>query len=188
MAGRPYYGNTYSLCATVTPVTSAGAMIQVHDDARTAQSSAEMLRPAVVASTLFHWVRRGLDTTRIILFARQPVGATVTASPVVRVFGAYGLGGAPIAPDPTTGNFADDGSVRFVRLDNTAANAAGVTMLLSSGGSGLARDTSFAYSNPVPDLDGLDLKGCEWYGVMVQTAAAYSAGGAETPIFALATN
>ena len=187
MAGVPVRGNAKAQARSFTPISTGATVVQCHDDARTAQSAGELLQPASISSTLLRWVKRGADITRVVVFAAQPVGATVTTSPIVRVIGAFGVDGSEVSPS-NDGTFSNTGSVRFVRLDNAQASAAGMTLTLSSSGANLMRDASRAYTNPAPDLDGIDLRGCDWFAVLVQTAAAYSAGGGETPVFALGLN
>ena len=151
------------------PCSARGSWTTVNEDAETAQSATDLLRPAAIDDAVFHWMKVGDGTSRCMVRARQAVAATVTTSPVVRVFAAYGT------PD-SSGAFADDGTVKFCRLDNVDWNAAGLTLTLVTSGTGLNRDTSYAYTDVMPDLTGLDLKGAWYIGVAVETAANVDTG------------
>lgn len=163
----------------VYPASAGSSWVTANDSALTAQTAAMLLRPATITDSTFHWVKRG-DCTSILFRAIAPVGATVTTDPVVRVIGAWGT------PD-TSGAFADDGTVKFLRLDNQDANAAGVTLDLFSSGASTLRDTTYQYSDPY-SLTPTDLKGCDYFGIAVETVVAYSAGSGATPIEALLLN
>lgn len=152
----------------VVNASANGDWIVANDDAETAQSATDLLRPAAIDDSVFHWVKVGPNATRVLVRARQAVGATVTTSPVVRIIGAFGS----IASD---GTFADDGTVRFLRLDSADWNATGVTLTLVSSGTGLNRDTSYAYTD-VSTLDGYDMKGANYIGIAVETAANVNSG------------
>lgn len=154
--------------AATVPCSAKGDWIIANDDAETAQSATDLLRPAAIDDSVFHWVKVGPNATRVLVRARQAVGATVTTSPVVRVIGVYGT-----TSDGAT--FADDGTVRFLRLDNADWNATGVTLTLVSSGTGLNRDATYAYTD-VSTLDGYDLKGCMYVGIAVETAANVNSG------------
>lgn len=154
---------------SVLVASGKGSWIVANDDAETAQSATDLLRPAGIDDDVFHWVKVGTNVTRALVRARMAVGATVAGNPIVRVIGAYGT------PD-TSGAFADDGTVRFLRLDNADANAAGLTLTLASSGTGLMQDGTYAYSDPMPDLTGIDLKGCNYVGVAVEDNADVNSG------------
>lgn len=152
----------------VYPASLRGLWVTANDDAETAQSETDLLRPAAVDDPTFHWVAVPFGATRVLVRARYDAEATVTASPVVRLVGAdeYPL---------EDGTLADDGTVRFIRLDNRAADAEGVTLTLATSGGGLLRDGTYAYSDP-PTLDGYDLLGSRSVGVLVETAADVDTG------------
>lgn len=167
--GLARHANTTAPAGPIVYPASAGSTwIIANDDAETAQASTDLLRPAATDDATFHWVKAGPGCTRVLVRARQAVAATVTTSPVVRVMGAFG--------DPDgDGAFADDGTVRFLRLDNADFNATGVTLTLVSSGTGLNRDTTYAYTD-VSTLDGYDLKGSQYVGILVETAANVNSG------------
>lgn len=162
----------------VYPSSAGSSWVDVNDDARTAQSATDLLYPYGIDDSVFKWCKRG-DATRIIVRARMPVGATLTTSPVVRLMLAWGTLGDAGAPET--------GAV-FMRGDNADANATGFTLTLASSGTGLINNSlTYAYSDP-STLDGYDLQGCDFFGLVVETAAAFSAGGAATPVQALLLN
>lgn len=158
------------------PASGGGTWVVVNDDAETAQSSTDLLRPAAIDDSTFHWCKVGDGATRCLVRARQAVAATVTTSPVIRVFGAYGTSIAGDGSWPNTSAAAVAGDPKFLRLDNVDWNAAGLTLTLVTSGTGLNRDNDYAYTDVMPDLTGIDLKGCQWVGVAVETAANVSAG------------
>jgi hypothetical protein len=138
---------------------------------KVANSAAELLYPATIATSSngVQWIRRGDLATRVLLRARFTKAATViSASPVVTLWGAYLPDGTT---DPTAGNWATDGTVKFMRLDNVSPAAAGLTLTLVALGSGLHVDASYGYSD-IPSLTGYDLMGCNWWTVLCGTAAA----------------
>lgn len=166
--GLAVRANTKVPGQVVYPASAGGTWITANDDAETAQAGTDLLRPAAIDDATFHWVKVGSGATRVLVRAKFAVAAVVTTDPVVRVLAAYG------EPD-TIGAFADDGTVKFLRLDNQDANAAGVTLdLITSGASGL-RDTTYGYSDPY-DLTGFDLKGADYVGIAVETASATDTG------------
>ena len=158
--------NDYS--AVVIPSSLKGVWTTAHDDSETAQSATELLYPASIDDSGFHWIEVPHCASRVLVRAVMTKTATVTTSPVVRVVGAYGT----VASD---GSFATDGTAQFLRLDNVDANAVGVTLTLVSSGASLLQDATYAYSDP-PTLEGYDLRGAKYVGILVETAANLSAG------------
>lgn len=156
--------------------SARGNWTVVNDDAETAQSATDLLRPAAIDDSTFHWCRVSDGVTRCLVRARQAVAAAVTTSPVVRVFGAYGnsITAAGSWPDTSAAAIARD--PLFLRLDNVDWNAAGLTLTLVTSGTGLNRDNDYAYTDVMPDLTGIDMKGCQWVGVAVETAANVDTG------------
>lgn len=155
----------------VYPASAKATWITANDDAETAQSAGDLLAPAAIDDSVFHWVKVGPGVTRVLIRARQAIAATVTTSPVVRVYGLWS------DDEEVSGAFDTDGTggVRCLRLDNADANASGVTLTLVTSGTGLMQDSAYAYTD-VPTLDGYDLKGAPFVGVAVETAANVNSG------------
>lgn len=159
------------------PASGGGTWVVVNDNAETAQSSTDLLRPAAIDDSTFHWCKVGDGATRCLVRARMTADSnTVAQDPIIRVFGAYGTSINGDGSWPDTSAAATAGDPRFLRLDNVDWNAAGLTIDLVTDGAGMNRDATYAYSDVVPDLTGLDLKGCQWVGVAVQQAADVSTG------------
>lgn len=159
----------------VTVASARGNWVVINDDAETAQSATDLLRPAAIDDAVYHWCEVRDGATRCLVRARMAVGATVTTSPVVRLVGAYGQ----ITSDgsfPNTSAAAVARNPLFLRLDSADWNAAGFTLTLVTSGTGLNRDNDFAYTDIMPDLDGYDLKGANYVGIMVETAANVDTG------------
>lgn len=156
------------------PCSLFGTWVTVVQDIEAAASSAAVLQqPLTVTGTNNRAVAIGAGCTSFLLRAKYPQGVTVSTNPIVRAYGIYG--------QPTiTGTdavFADDGTVKVIRLDADTAGA-GQTLTLT-GGSGATsdiRDTTFQYS--VPWGAGLrDLRGADWLLVLVETAANHNGTG-----------
>lgn len=156
--------------------SARGNWVTVNDDAETAQSATDLLRPAAIDDSVFHWCEVRDGATRCLIRARMAIAATVTTSPVVRVFGAYGTSINGTGAWPDTSAAAVAGDPYFLRLDNVDWNAAGLTLTLVTTGTGLNRDNDYAYTDVMPDLTGIDMKGCAWIGVAVETAANVDTG------------
>ena len=142
----------------------------VHDDlTATAETSTVLLQPWSSTTSSLHWVRVPDGCTRVMVRARKtnPSGNTAT-SPIVQIWGADGTPDANGAYSGTPGaaNFSE-----FTRLDASAANGTGITLTLTSGGTGMTSDATYAYSNPA-DLTGIDCKGCHWIAMLTATAAS----------------
>lgn len=167
--GTYYSANTGQTGPNVTVASVYGSWIIANDDAETAQSATDLLVPHGIDDATFHWVRVGPGCTRALVRARALVGATVTTDPVVRLIGAFGNINAD-------GSMPSDGTVNFLRLDNVDANAAGLTLDCVTSGSGLLRDATYMYTDPLPSLDGVDLRGANYVGVAVETAANVNTG------------
>ena len=87
---------------------------------------------------------------------------------MVRFYGVYG-------GYTGTGAFPDDATAYTLRLDNVDANAAGVTMTAAIAAQ--LRDTSFEYTDIMPDLTGWDLMGCDYLIALIETAASITGSG-----------
>lgn len=181
--------------ASVAPVSVNTDAVQAHDDATaTANSAGELLRPFSAVQANLHWVRRGERATRVQVAARMAAASTLTTSPVVRVIGAFPLSTATIytpESNSTANTLPDDGTWVAMRLDNTDANAAGKTLTLASSASGILRDTTYAWSDwgetlGLDSAAGIDLFGCWYFAVFIETAAVVSAGA--VPVFCRSFN
>ncbi len=170
-------GNILALNGSVSYPTSAGSTwVTVNDDARTAQSAGDLLEPASIDDSVFHWCKRN-NATRVIVRALDPAG-TLTTSPVVRLILGWGtLDGS----SPAT-------TAKFMRGDNADSNATGFTLTLVSLATGQIADADGNIHSDPSTLEGYDLLGCDFFGIAVETAAAFSAGAAAVPIECLLLN
>lgn len=160
---------------------SAGAgstWIVANDDARTAQTG-KALTPNSIYDATFHWVKRGHASKMLMRAVMTDGTATVTTDPQVLVMGMWGtLEGDPSLPistyDPAAG-------ARFLRLDNVDAAASSITLDIATSGANLLNSSNVAGDDYVPVSDAnsltpIELKGCDYVGILVTTAASVSAG------------
>ena len=152
-----------------------GGWITIHGDLEdTAEAAGVLLRPLTYASAFVYPAKVHPAGTRVIIRCRYPQASTLTTSPIVQLWGIYT---SEKATEPTSaGAFTDDGTVQAMRLDNIDQNNAGVTVTLLVASD--ARDTTYKYSD-VTDLDGYDLKGCDYLLALASTAGNISAGPLE---------
>ena len=141
-----------------------GLWIVANDNAETAQTSGDELDPLAIDDETFHWVQVPEGATRALVRAKIDDEATVSTSPTFFLMGAYG-------GDPSDSNAK---GVTFMRLDNADADAEAVTLTIETGAN-VVTDGTWDISNPV-DLDGYDLKGAWYIGLIVDTAASVSTG------------
>lgn len=155
----------------VYPASVRGSWTTIISDLEaTAETAAVLLRPKSAVSSYIIPARLPGLGTRVQIRARYTAGATITTSPVVRLFTIDGdINGS--------GAFTDDETQQFQRIDNADGNAAGVTVTCSSGAD--IRDTTYAYSDILPDLTGYDCLGGAWLIALIETAGNISTG---TPI------
>lgn len=149
-----------------------GTWITVNSDARSAQSSGELLAPATIAGATFHWLKVPENVTKVLIRGKYPAGTSViVTSPIVRPMGAYENGGeisdAGVCPN--------DGTVPPLRLDNASHSATGLTCTLSV--SNDVSDGTFKYG-AVTSIAGYSILGADYIGVMVSTAAAITSSAA----------
>ena len=139
---------------------------QVHTDAEQVNTAGQLLNPGSV-STAF--VIPGIVTqgTRLRIIARIAYAATVTTSPVVRIFGADKV------PD-STGAFPTD--TIFHRIDADAFTDTGTTITLAAAASAQNDGATYAYSSVLPVLSGWDMLGAKAVIVLIETAANVSTG------------
>lgn len=139
---------------------------QVHTDAEQVNSGAELLNPRSVSSAYVipAIVSQG---TRLRITARTNFAvATITTSPVVRIFGA------DQAPD-SSGAFPS-GTI-FHRIDAENFNDTGVTLTLSLAASS-QNDGTYCWSSQVPVSTGFDMLGAKAVIVLIETAANVNVG------------
>lgn len=173
--GQVRNANVGSGGAVVYQTGGRGTWIVANTNLATAQSATELLRPGTIDDSTFHWINRG-NATHCIIRARQDSSVSaVTTSPIVRLIGAYGK-----ANDD--GTMPNDGSVNFLRIDNVSTNATGIVLTLAT--TNLLEDGSFEYSNPA-SLAPYDLLGCDYIGMLVETAANITGGTAVGQILLL---
>lgn len=159
------------------PCSSKCGRLVANANATSAQSATELKLPTTISGTNFRWIKVGPSVTRVRLRLRFPVGVSaVTTSPVVRLFGAV-VFDAETIPSTSTGDLSGS-TVEYRRLDNTSESAAGITLTayVPASTAGI-RDATYAYS----DLSSAyDVEGCQFVGVMVETASNLT-GGTGTP-------
>lgn len=158
----------------VLPLSTAGAWVTVHDDARTAQAETDLLNPTAVDDAVCHWVRLDRAASKIChLRCKVPIATTaVGTSPVVRVYLGYGA----LNEDgsvPTTGGF------RVERLDNADPAAEGLTLAFegSPSAGNQMHDAAWYYSRSVLQ-EPTDLRGADYLIVLVETAGVCTASAA----------
>ena len=156
---------------------SAGAgstWIVANDDASTAQTG-KALTPKWITDATFHWVKRG-NASKMLMRAVMTDGtATVTTDPQVLVMGMWGT------LSDNEGAYTPDAGARFLRLDNVDAAASSITLDIATSGANLLNSSNVAGDDYVPVSDAnsltpIELKGCDYVGILVTTAASVSAG------------
>lgn len=142
----------------------------------TANSAGELLQPLSITNSNNVPVKLGPGVTRVAVRARYNTGVTVVGtSPVVRLFAVYA--------DPSSGAFANDGTVKFVRID--AQSGAGVTLTCDTTND--VRDATYKYSALVTfsGLTAVDMLG-GWYLIAVLETAAVLTGGTSAHVEVMA--
>jgi len=139
---------------------------QVHTDAEQVNTAGELLNPASVSSA---FVIPGIVTqgTRLRIVARIAYAATVTTSPVVRIFGA--------SEQPNSSGAFPTGTI-FHRIDADAFTDTGTTITLAAAASAQNDGATYAYSSVLPVLSGWDMLGAKAVIVLIETAANVSTG------------
>ena len=156
---------------------SAGAgstWIVANDDASTAQTG-KALTPNSISDSTFHWVRRGHASKMLMRAVMTDGTATVTTDPQVLVMGMWGT------LSEHEGPYLPDYGARFLRLDNVDAAASSITLKIATSGANLLNSSNVGGSDYVPVSDAnsltpIELKGCDYVGIVVTTAASVSAG------------
>jgi len=168
----PVQANTGFTDPIVSLASARGSWVTVHANASaTAQTAAELIRPGSVSSSNVVPIKLGPGVTRALFRCRYGAAGTVTTSPTIRIFAAYGKDLIPSTTIP------DDGTLRFVIL----ASAQAVSCVAATD----VRDTTCSYSVPL-SLSGTDLLGADYLIVFVEVAASIT--GATPIIEALLLN
>lgn len=139
---------------------------QVHTDAEQANSAAELLNPGSVSSVYVVPAIVG-QGTRLRIMARIAYAATVTTSPVVRVYGADQV--------PNSSGAFPTGTL-FHRIDAENFTDTGTTVTLAAAASAQNDGATYAWSSPLPVSTGWDMLGAKAFIVLVETAANTSTG------------
>jgi hypothetical protein len=155
--------------------SSHGSYGQANDDARTAQTTANLCKPSGITAATFHWMRVPQGVTRVMAQARVPIATTaVGTSPIIAIVGAVG----ETDGDPT----ATDGTIRYKRIDGTQTAAIDIvatgqtlTFPASPTTSNCLNDATWFYSQ---ESQAFDILGCKWVGVLVMTLGACTASAA----------
>lgn len=164
--------------SAVYPSSLRGQPTMIHSDmTQTANTAATLLRP-LSATTAYIIPAKINIGTRLYVWGRYPIANTITTNPVIRLYAVYG--------DLSSGASVDDGTVQFRRIDNVDQNAAGITLTLSASADG--RDTTYGYTDAMPDLTGWDCLGAWYILALVETAAVWNAGSGAYPLFAMVLN
>lgn len=155
--------------SVVVPVSVRGQWTTIISNVEASAETTALLEPLSATSSYIVPLRVGAGT-RLCIRMAYTAGATVVTDPVVRLYAVYG--------EPSSGVFADDGTIHAERIDSFDANDAGITVT-SATGSQLV-DTTYEYTNTQPGVDdgsaGYDLKGA-WYVIaLIETAASITAG------------
>lgn len=139
---------------------------QAHTDAEQANTAGELLNPGSVSSAYVVPVVVS-QGTRLRIMARIAYAATVTTSPVVRVYGADQV--------PNSSGAFPTGTL-FHRIDAENFTDTGTTVTLAAAASAQNDGTTYAWSSPLPVSTGWDMLGAKAVIVLVETAANTSTG------------
>lgn len=171
------------------PVNYAGYAqtdwVVVHSDLTAAATSTTVLRtPATYSNSNVKPCRVPPWANRVLTRLRYSVGITgITTAPAVSL---YGVWGPESGYTESTGAFANDGTMRFARVDSNTMTVTGTTYLID--GTGDIRDSVYKYSSIIGEYAGtaygmgvgFDLRGCSWVLPLTTTAAATIAGTGST--------
>lgn len=159
----------------------------IHADLKAAKpADSVLLRPATYSDSNVTPVRVPPTASRVLLRARYATAiSAVATNPIVSVYGVYG---PESGYTESTGAFADDGTMRFVRLDiamGYSGNTTGAYSCAMDATNDL-RDGTYKYGAIAGDYAGnnpawaagLDLRGCKWLFALTTTAASVTGAGA----------
>lgn len=167
-------GATVNIASTQTNWQTVNADLQTAD-------TANLLKPQLVSRAAVTFLEVPSNATRMLIRGRNLIGMSATGTPtaVIRVFGASN--GSPSLTSTTTpwgaNPTAMNGAV-WMRLDIADVNAAGLSITFATSAAAVnLEDGTYGYTDPV-DLTGIDLKGCSWICVLVETACAVTGSAA----------
>lgn len=149
--------------------------------------TAGLLKPYLITRADFIWLRVPDGATRVLLRGRNDsVATTFTTDPVVRLVGAFptlpgDAAGKAISDSGFSATPGDTNHAEFLRLDSIDANAAGVTIDFAAttnleDGTYEYTDIPAANGEGLGGMNGFDLKGATYVGLMVETAANVTGG------------
>ena len=140
---------------------------QVHTDAEQANTAGQLLNPGSV-STAFVVPAIVSQGTRLRIIARTNYAvATVTTSPVVRIFGAD--------QSPDSAGAFPTGTI-FHRIDAENFNDTGLTLTLDVAANVQNDGATYCWSSPQPVSTGFDMLGAKAVLVLIETAANVDVG------------
>lgn len=140
---------------------------QVHTDAERVNSGAQLLNPGSVSNAYVipAIVSQG---TRLRIIARTNYAvATVTTSPVVRIYGANDV--------PNSSGAFPAGTI-FHRIDSENFADTGLTLTLDVAANVQNDGATYCWSSPQPVSTGFDMLGAKAVVVLIQTAADVDVG------------
>lgn len=158
----------------------------IHDDCtETAQSAAQLLRPATYSSTNIHPIRVPASANRVLLRLRYSVDITALTGITYAVYAVHGLDSGFTA---STGAFADDGSVQFMRIDQNLSTQTGgyfpAAYPTLTGDIQDLRDTTYRYGSSSGEqvgtlghTAGLPLFNAKWLLVLPKVKATITTTG-----------
>lgn len=159
--------------------------VVVHSDlTATAQTSTVLNTPATYSNSAVKPCRVPPWANRVLARLRYSVGITgITTAPQVCLYGVYG---PESGYTESTGAFANDGTMRFARIDSAAQSTTGSEFSID--GTNNIRDSVYKYSTILGDASGtnlamgcgFDLRGCSWVLPLTSRAAATIAGTGST--------
>lgn len=159
--------------------------VVVHSDlTATAETSTVLRTPATYSNSNVKPIRVPPWANRLLARLRYSVGITgITTAPAVSFYGVYG---PESGYTESTGAFANDGTMRFARIDSATMSTAGSSFAID--GTNDIRDSVYKYSNIIGETSGtayamgvgFDLRGCSWVLPLTATAAATIAGTGST--------
>lgn len=159
----------------------------IHTDLKAAKpADSVLLRPATYSDTNVRPVRVPPTACRVLLRARYATAISlVGTNPIMAVYGVYG---PESGYTESTGAFADDGTMRFIRLDLSIGYSGATTGAYSCGmdATNDLRDGTYKYGAIAGDYagnnsavaSGLDLRGCKWVFALTVTPASVTGAGA----------
>lgn len=159
--------------------------IVVHSDlTATAETSTVLRTPATYSNSNVKPCRVPPWANRVLARARYSVGITAIATPAA--VSLYGVYGPESGYTESTGAFANDGTMRFMRLDSNLMSINGTAYGID--GTNNIRDSLYKYTDVNGEISGanlqvgcgFDLRGCSWVLPLTTTAAASITGTGST--------